>query len=245
MDIFATRRARLKMIIDKVANGNIAVFAGRHDYSRSQISQYLSERYNEGRSIGERAARALEASVGASAGWMDQPINTIDTLIGPTPDREGANVDFPVVENLESNPLINRNIPVKGILRPDGDELVRLRDLELVGDRFLQFRSKDLLAYALLVRGNGLRPRVKSGEFIVVEPGVSPVPGDDVLVRLVSGEYMLMQLLYARDGEFTLGNINEKGPTALVFDYDIVSIELIAAIARNTLLLTCAELDIS
>jgi hypothetical protein len=245
MDIFAIRRARLKMIIDKVANGNVAVFAGRHDYSRSQISQYLSERYNEGRSIGERAARALEAAVGASAGWMDQPINSIDTLIGPTPDREGANVDFPAVVEPETGPLLARNIPVKGTLMPIGDELVRLRDAENdIGVRFLQFHSRDPLAYALLVRGNGMRPRIKSGECIVVEPGGSPVPGDDVLVRLVSGEYMLMQLLYARDREFTLGNLNEKGPTTLVFDYDIVSIELVLAIARNSTL-KLNELDIS
>jgi len=237
MDIFSTRRARLKMIIDKLANGNISVFAGRYDYSRSQISQYLSERYNEGRSIGERAARALETSVGASAGWMDQPINSIETLIGPTPDREGADVDFPSVAKPESDPLLVKNIPVRGTLRPVGDELVRLRDAENdIGVKFLEFHARDPKAYALLVRGNGLRPRIKSGECIVVEPDGSPVPGDDVMLRLVSGEYMLMQLLYARDGEFTLGNLNEKGPTALVFDYDIVSIELVSAIVRNSTL---------
>ena len=71
-DIHVTRRAQLRMLIDQRAAGNIAAFADQFGYSRSRVSQFLSDTYNEGRSIGERAARALEEVVGVPFGWLDQ-----------------------------------------------------------------------------------------------------------------------------------------------------------------------------
>lgn len=72
IDIHVVRRARLRMLIDQRAAGNIAAFADQFGYSRSRVSQFLSDTYNEGRSIGERAARALEEVVGVPFGWLDQ-----------------------------------------------------------------------------------------------------------------------------------------------------------------------------
>ena len=71
-DIHVTRRGQLRMLIDQRAAGNIAAFADQFGYSRSRMSQFLSDTYNEGRSIGERAARALEEVVGVPFGWLDQ-----------------------------------------------------------------------------------------------------------------------------------------------------------------------------
>lgn len=71
-DIHVTRRAQLRMLIDQRAAGNIAAFADQFGYSRSRVSQFLSDTYNEGRSIGERAARALEEVAGVPFGWLDQ-----------------------------------------------------------------------------------------------------------------------------------------------------------------------------
>lgn len=67
---------------------------------------------------------------------------------------------------------------------------------------------KDLRAYAVRVRGDSMRPRIKSGEFIVVEPQISPVSGDDVVVCLVDGRKLVKEYLYQRDGELSLGSIN-------------------------------------
>ena len=71
-DIHVTRRAQLRMLIEQRAAGNIAAFADQFGYSRSRVSQFLSDTYNEGRSIGERAARALEEVAGVPFGWLDQ-----------------------------------------------------------------------------------------------------------------------------------------------------------------------------
>ena len=71
-DIHAVRRTKLRALIDQRTAGNIAAFADQFGYSRSRVSQFLSDTYNEGRSIGERAARALEELVGVPFGWLDQ-----------------------------------------------------------------------------------------------------------------------------------------------------------------------------
>lgn len=234
MDIFATRRARLRKLIDEISAGNISVFAGRYDYSRSQISQYLSETYNDGRSIGERVARAIEQKVGASIGWLDQPLTERETLIGPTLEREGSDVDFPMVLAPEDSPLLLRNLPVLGTLTPFNLGEVRIRPAQNdLGERYLEFHSRDPKAYALLVKGNSMRPRVKSGEFLIIEPSTDPLPGDDVLLKLEDGTQMVVQLLYARDREYTVRDVNEAHPTAWFADYDLVSIQTITAIKRS------------
>lgn len=71
-DIHVIRRAQLRMLIEQRAAGNIAAFADQFGCSRSRVSQFLSDTYNEGRSIGERAARALEEVAGVPFGWLDQ-----------------------------------------------------------------------------------------------------------------------------------------------------------------------------
>ena len=76
-DFHVTRRAQLRMLIDQRAAGNIAAFADQFGYSRSRVSQFLSDTYNEGRSIGERAARALEEVVCVPFGWLDQPADRL------------------------------------------------------------------------------------------------------------------------------------------------------------------------
>lgn len=70
--VYANRRAQLRRLIDQRAAGNIAAFAEQLGYSRARVSQFLSETYNDGRSIGERAARAIEEDASLPLFWMEQ-----------------------------------------------------------------------------------------------------------------------------------------------------------------------------
>ncbi len=239
MNIYAIRRARLRLLIDNVAGGNISAFAGKFDYSRSRMSQYLSETYNDGRSIGERAARSLEQYAGIPSGWMDRSLGEADTRENLSPAI--LNEDFPAVLEPTSGALIARNILVKATLLAQEAGSIRIVDIPgNVSARFLQFHSRDPNAYALLVRGNKLRPRVKSGEFLIVEPNAYAVPGDDVLITLANGGHLVAQLLYSfpNDEETTFGDVNENAPTTLLTKAEIVSIDLISAISRTATLQT-------
>jgi predicted RNase H-like HicB family nuclease len=60
MDIYSNRRRWLAHWIDTEYSGNKARAAEATGYSRSQISQFLSDTYQEGRSPQEKAARTIE-----------------------------------------------------------------------------------------------------------------------------------------------------------------------------------------
>ena len=98
------------------------------------------------------------------------------------------------------------------------------------GDGYITYPAKDPQTYALRVRGDSMRPRIKSGEFIVAEPHTPPQPGDDVVVKTKSGRSMVKELLYMRDNEVALGSINQDHKTITIPLTDIESIHYVAAI---------------
>jgi phage repressor protein C with HTH and peptisase S24 domain len=98
------------------------------------------------------------------------------------------------------------------------------------GDGFIYTYSPDPTAYALRVRGDSMRPRIKSGEFIVVETMIEAKPGDDVVVKLADDRAMVKELLWIRDGEVSLGSINDSIPPMTIQLAEIKSIHRVAAI---------------
>jgi phage repressor protein C with HTH and peptisase S24 domain len=80
------------------------------------------------------------------------------------------------------------------------------------GDGVVQFDSNDANAYAIRCRGASMMPRIRDGEFVVVEPNRTPIPGDDVLVKHLDGRVMVKRFLYERDGMIHLISINEAYP---------------------------------
>ena len=80
------------------------------------------------------------------------------------------------------------------------------------GDGTVQFHSNDSNAYAIRCRGASMMPRIREGEFVVVEPNRTPTPGDDVLVKHLDGRVMVKRFLYERDGMIHLLSINEAFP---------------------------------
>lgn len=147
--------------------------------------------------------------------------------VRPLADYFGVSVEFlrtaniealdrckpPALQEVEAAPGLRRfkNVPIVGTVEggPDG-YLEELGHPVGHGDGFIEYPAKDQNAYALRVRGESMRPRIKSGEFIVVEPNTPPNPGDDVVVICHDGRKMVKELLYIRDGEVTLGSINNS-----------------------------------
>lgn len=78
--VYATRRSQLRRLIAMRTGGNASAFAKEMGYSRAQISQFMSATYNDGRSIGERAARAIEDVASVPFGWLDQSTATAPDL---------------------------------------------------------------------------------------------------------------------------------------------------------------------
>lgn len=77
------------------------------------------------------------------------------------------------------------------------------------GDGYIRYSSSDPNAYALRVRGDSMRPRIKPGEFIIIEPNFPIAQGDEVLLTTTDGRSMVKVLGPRRDGMVELQSINE------------------------------------
>lgn len=76
-------------------------------------------------------------------------------------------------------------------------------------DGFVDVPSRDPGAYALRLRGDSMAPAIRSGWIAVCEPNHSWVPGEYVMIRLVDGESMVKELLYANDTEVSVMSVND------------------------------------
>lgn len=124
-------------------------------------------------------------------------------------DTGHENVQIGIV--LPSLPL--GRVPVVGTAQLGDDGYWAEMDYPVgYGDGFVRFQSDDENAYAVRCRGASMMPRIRDGEFVVLEPSRTPIPGDDVLVKHVDGRVMVKRYLYERDGMIHLLSINEAFP---------------------------------
>ena len=136
-------------------------------------------------------------------------------------------------ENAEPAPPLKpfRRVPVVGTAQLGDDGY--LHELEYPageGDGYIEFPTNDPQAYAVRVRGDSMRPRIKNGEFVIGEPATAAVPGDEVIVKFMDGRKMVKELLYVRDGFIALGSINDAHPPINVQQKDVDSLHRVAAI---------------
>lgn len=151
--------------------------------------------------------------------------------------EEGAMVvdagDHKPVTNVETAPPLRqfRDVPVVGTVQ-GGDKgyLLELEHAPGHGDGAISYPARDQQSYAVRVRGDSMRPRIKVGEFIVVEPNHECQPGDDVVVILKDGQRMVKELLYIREGEVTFGSINDGHANITVTMDEIEKMHYVAAI---------------
>ena len=133
--------------------------------------------------------------------------------------------------------------PVVGIAMGGADGYLSIDDYPVgEGSHFVPSYSQDKNAYALRVRGDSMRPRIKSGEFVVVEPNIAAQPGDDVVVKLTDGRALVKELQWVRDGDASFGSINNGIPPMTIPLSEIDKIHRISAIVpRGSALIKGSE----
>lgn len=100
------------------------------------------------------------------------------------------------------------------------------------GDGFLFFPTTDPDAYGLRCNGDSMRPRVKHGEFVVVEPNRSVTNGDEVLVKSQDGRVMIKELAFVRDGVVNLSSVNERHGMLRIPQDQIERMHFVAGIVK-------------
>lgn len=94
------------------------------------------------------------------------------------------------------------------------------------------FYTRSKHAYALRVRGDSMRPRIRGGQIIVADPDTAYAPEDDVVVKLKSGEYMVKELLVERHDEIVVTSVN-NGERRTIAKADIEYIHCVVDIMRR------------
>lgn len=104
------------------------------------------------------------------------------------------------------------------------------------GEGFITYPTRDKNAYALRVKGDSMRPRIKPGEFVVILPNHSIPPGEEVMVKTIDGRCMIKRLGSRRGGLIELISINETDHRPITLDESQVEkLHYVAAIVKDDL----------
>lgn len=172
---------------EKLERGGITHIADKIGVDASYVSRMLYEPGKPGRKrIGEDMARLISQ---AFPGWLSDADSNAE--LGP---ELGRFLPVPVVGTAQ----LGDNHCWSELEYPPGH-----------GDGHINMPVKDEQAYALRCKGDSMQPRIKHGEYVIVEPSQEPIPGDDVLLRHIDGRVMVKRFLYIRDGIIYLMSVND------------------------------------
>lgn len=105
---------------------------------------------------------------------------------------------------------------------------------EGAGDGYIKFPTEDEDAYAVRCVGDSMRPRIKHGEFVIIEPHSRIMPGEEVLIKAIDGRVMIKTYLYERDGHIYFQSINENHPSISILKEDIDAMHYVAAVIKSS-----------
>lgn len=103
------------------------------------------------------------------------------------------------------------------------------------GDGYVSYPTKRSNAYALRLKGDSMRPRIKPGEYVIIEPDVPCRPGDEVLVKTKGGRSMIKVLHSQRSGFVELLSLNDEHKPITIDVADIELMHHVAGIAKDVL----------
>lgn len=77
-------------------------------------------------------------------------------------------------------------------------------------------------------------PRIKNGEFVLIEPNKSFYSGDEVMVRTSAGRTMIKEFIYLRDGMYRLDSVNAEHESVHIPEQDVLEIHLVGGILKSS-----------
>jgi SOS-response transcriptional repressor LexA len=197
-------------------------FGLEHDIgSQGMVWQYL----NGHRPLNLRVALKFASGMGV-------PLRSFSPRLAAELERLGTSAAN--VAALDTLKIVRATrIPVTGVLRESSPPYVHMEPPATMGS--VAYPTKRANAYALLVHGDFARPRVKPGEYLVIEPDIECQPGDEVFVRTRGGR-LLVKVLHARRGAFIeLLALNDEHKVISLETAEIDAMHYIAGIAKQVL----------
>lgn len=183
--------------------------------SQSRIGNYESDLREPSLADLLLLAPALGVSIAELAGGQAPALSTADTLaVGHA--RGGA---VPVVGHAQ----LGTQGYFEEIDFPVGH-----------GDGYLRIHSDDPNAYGLRVTGDSMHPRIKNGEYVLIEPNKSFHAGDEVMVRTLDGQAMIKEFIYLRDGMYRFDSVNQNHPPIHIPQDNVSKIHLVGGILKSS-----------
>ncbi|MCW2290522.1 phage repressor protein C with HTH and peptisase S24 domain [Pseudomonas sp. BIGb0408] len=102
------------------------------------------------------------------------------------------------------------------------------------GDGYLRIHSDDPNAYGLRVSGDSMHPRIKNGEYVLIEPNKAFHAGDEVMVRTLDGQAMIKEYIYLRDGMYRFDSVNQNHPPIHIPQHNVSKIHLVGGILKSS-----------
>lgn len=102
------------------------------------------------------------------------------------------------------------------------------------GDGYLNIYSDDPDAYGLKVTGDSMIPRIKNGEYVLIEPNKSYFSGDEVVVRTTAGRTMIKEFIYLRDGMYRFDSVNAEHSPIHISTNEVMEIHLVGGILKSS-----------
>jgi phage repressor protein C with HTH and peptisase S24 domain len=224
----------------------------RQEFSkRLALACNNAEMHTHGRGI--VIARSLSVSPKAVSKWFNgeamprqDKMNALATLLKVDPiwlqHGDVAPGNGPTItDKVEyAGPLKN------GLVRVVGEAMLGVDGaIEMVeaNDGWLKIYSDDPDAFGLRVRGDSMWPRIKSGEYVLVEPNRTIYPGDEVFVRTSDGHNMIKVLGYDRDGEYQFISINQAHNPVTLQHHKVEKLEYVSGILKQSRHIDDDEVD--
>ncbi|GAA0694643.1 S24 family peptidase [Dyella marensis] len=203
--------------------GGQSAVAARIKRDRNQVYQWTLDPSNPAsRGIGDKLARVIEQALQVPIGWLDADHPSSTNPPAPKLEAIGG----------EASPAAFRRVPITGAASLDLAGY--WHDLDRPSDEnggYFEFHTKDPNAYALQVNGTAMSPAIRSGWYVIIEPGKPPKGGEFVLVKLKDGRSTLKEYLWYHDGWYTLSAISTNQDDRQVLrDTEIESVHHVAGI---------------
>ncbi|GHZ87287.1 LexA family transcriptional regulator [Vibrio cholerae] len=210
MDKYEIRRQNLKKLKATYCNDNQTELARRIGRQQSYVSRMLSLPDKPGhRKIADDMVDVITSAFNLPVTWLDT-LNNHATLV----------TDCTVVKiNLEAS------------FKPNGE--AEMVNNEYLGELYIpaSFGVVDVVK----VSGEGLFPRIKHGEAIILSRDAIPSPGDDVAIWLKDSDSLMIKTITAdRGAHYQVYDVNSATRPETITKDSIKSIQVIAAIFRDT-----------
>jgi phage repressor protein C with HTH and peptisase S24 domain len=214
-----TLSERIQTILDEAAIDQVTLGKAA-GVTKGTVNQWLS---GDIKSIKLEYAVGIQDAYGYNAVWIVMGKGSKKAVIQHNDDWN----PIPIPQSAY------RKIPVVSMAKlGDNGNFVDMEYPVGHGDGYLHFFSIDPNAYGLRCVGDSMEPRIKDGEFVVIEPNHPVTNGDEVLVKSKDGRVMVKILGYSRDGYTHCLSVNQSHKTIKIPAEEIEELSFVAAIVK-------------